>query len=135
MADQLQDSSGSEALLGRDGAVSGRMKVGTQAQHQWLRAILAGVLLMNLIDAVLTLWWVRSGFATEANPLLREIVSEHALLFVTGKLALVSLGTALLWRMREHGLAVVGIFAAFLAYYFILLFHLSFASHLLSQLI
>jgi hypothetical protein len=101
---------------------------------RWLHTILASVLVMNGIDAVLTLWWVRSGFAVEANPLLREIVSEHALLFVAGKLALVSLGTLLLWRKREHALAVVGIFAAFLAYYFILLFHLRFASHLLSQL-
>ena len=135
MADQLQDCSSGRALVEREGAAPGRMKVGTQAQYRWLRTIVASILLMNLIDAVLTLWWVRTGFAIEANPLLREIVNEHALLFVAGKLALVSLGTALLWRAREHGLAVVGIFSVFLAYYFILLFHLSFASHLLSQLL
>jgi hypothetical protein len=134
MTDPLQDLSGSEALLEPEGAVSERLEVGTPTHFRWLHTIVAGVLLMNLIDAVLTLWWVRTGFATEANPLLRDIVNEHALLFVMGKLALVSLGTALLWRQREHGLAVVGIFSAFLTYYFVLLFHLRFMSHILRQL-
>ena len=43
-------------------------------------------------------------------------------------LGLVSLGTVLLWRNRTRPLAVIGIFLAFLAYYFVLLYHLQFAS-------
>lgn len=83
---------------------------------------------MNLVDAVLILAWVRAGFANEANPLLDEIVEEHAMFFVLGKLALVFLGTTLLWMHRERPLAVVGIFAAFMVYYAVLLHHLRFAS-------
>ncbi len=90
---------------------------------------------MNLLDAILTLLWVRAGFAIEANLLLREIVDHHAILFVVGKLGLVSLGTALLWRRRTHPVAVVGIFLVFLAYYLILLYHFHFASILIKQLI
>ncbi len=111
------------------------MLVGTPVHFRWLNGIVKAVLVMNLLDAVLTLLWVQSGFATEANPLIAEIVEEHAVLFVVSKLSLVSLGTALLWRHRHRPLAVVGIFAAFMVYYAVFLYHLSFASILLRQLI
>jgi hypothetical protein len=65
---------------------------------------------------------------------LREVVDNHAVLFVLGKLSLVSLGTALLWRRRKIPIAVVGIFIVFLVYYFIMLYHLQFASILIKQL-
>jgi hypothetical protein len=110
-------------------------RIGTPAHFGWLNQILRFVIVLNLVDALLTLWWVRWGLATEANPLLATIVEDHAVLFVTGKLTLVSLGTLLLWRRRHHPLAVIGIFAAFLTYYSVLLFHLQYASNLLRQLL
>ena len=110
-------------------------KVGTATQFRWLEGIVKAVIVMNLIDAVMTLWWVRTGFATEANPFLEQIVTEHGILFVTSKIALVFLGTTLLWRFRTRPLAVLGIFAAFMVYYEILLIHLSFASMLIGQLL
>ncbi len=112
-----------------------RLQIGTPAHFRWLNGIVKAVIVLNLIDAVMTLWWVRSGFATEANLLLAHIVENHAVLFVTGKLALVSLGSLLLWRRRHHALAVIGIFAAFMLYYAVLLYHLRFASHILKQLL
>ena len=111
------------------------LQVGTETHFRWLNGIVKAVVVMNLIDAVLTLLWVRTGFATEANPLLSQIVEEHAFLFVMGKLVLVFLATAMLWRHRQEPLAVVGIFAAFLVYYAVLVYHLSFASILLRQLL
>ena len=116
-------------------AESAGFQVGTETHFRWLNGIVKAVLMMNLIDAVLTLLWVRTGFATEANPLISQIVEQHALLFVASKLTLVFLGTAMLWRHRREPLAVVGIFAAFLVYYAVLVYHLSFASILLQQLI
>ena len=113
----------------------GVVGIGTAEHFRWLSGIVRWVLVLNLIDAVLTLLWVRAGFAREANPLLSRIVEEHAFLFVMGKLVLVFLATALLWRHRQQPLAVVGIFAAFLVYYAVLVYHLSFASILLRQLI
>jgi hypothetical protein len=126
-------SSGLELPAGADTRAT--LRVGTAEQFRWLGGIVKAVVILNLIDAVMTLWWVRTGFATEANMLLAEMVEKHALLFVVGKLALVSLGTTILWRRRRRTLAVGGIFAVFLAYYFILLYHLQFAGLMLGQLL
>lgn len=109
-------------------------QVGTETHFRWLNGIVKAVLVMNLVDAVLTLLWVRAGFATEANPFISQIVEEHAVAFVASKLTLVCLGTAMLWRHRREPLAVVGIFAAFMVYYSVFVYHLSFASVLVPQL-
>lgn len=106
-------------------------QVGTAQQFEWLRGIIKAVLVFNLIDALLTLVWVRAGLAREANALMRSLVNEHAVLFVAVKVGLVSLGSWFLWRKREHPAAVIAIFVAFLAYYFILLYHLQYSSLLL----
>ena len=84
------------------------------------------------LDAAFTLVWVRAGRAEEANVLLRELVIDHPVWFVAVKLALVCLGSFLLWRLRNHTAAVIGIFVAFLAYYLVLLYHLYFYGLLLS---
>jgi len=108
---------------------------GTAEHFRWLAGIVKAVLVLNLVDALMTLWWVRSGLATEANVLLSEFVERHAVVFVVAKLALVSLGTAILWLRRSRPLAVVGIFAAFLVYYGVVLYHLQFASLIVRELL
>ena len=55
--------------------------------------------------------------------MMDTLLSLGPVVFVAGKLALVFLGTALLWLNRERPLAVVGIFVLFLAYYALLLYH------------
>ena len=112
-----------------------RLAIGTPQQFRWLYGIVQCVLVLNLIDAVLTLLWVHAGLAAEANTLIDELVNEHALLFVLVKLALVGMGCWLLWRRRESPLAVVGIFAAFVTYYLILLYHVDYASGLIGLLL
>jgi len=98
--------------------------IGTPQEYAWLGAIVKTVLVLNVIDAIMTMVWVSSGAAIEANPILRDLVQGDPLSFVCVKLALVSLGSLLLWRNRGHAMAVVAIFVAFLAYYFLLLYHL-----------
>ena len=98
--------------------------IGTPQEYQWLEAIVNTVLVLNVFDAIMTMVWVSGGAAIEANPFLSDLVNANPLSFVTVKLALVSLGSLLLWRNRGHALAVVAIFVAFLAYYFLLLYHL-----------
>jgi formate hydrogenlyase subunit 3/multisubunit Na+/H+ antiporter MnhD subunit len=93
------------------------------------------VLVLNLLDAVLTLFWVRSGLASEANTLIDELVSDQAVVFVCVKLALVGMGSWLLLKHRESPLAVMAIFAAFMTYYLVLLYHLQYASGLIRQLV
>jgi hypothetical protein len=109
--------------------------VGTPRQFRWLNGIVKTVLVLNLLDALFTLLWVRAGLAHEANALMRDLVNEHAVLFVVTKLGLVSLGSLVLWRRRTHAVAVVAIFSAFLAYYLVLLYHLQYSSILVRNLV
>jgi len=109
--------------------------VGTPEHFRWLHGIVKAVLVLNLMDALFTLVWVRAGLAREANPLMERLVNEHAVGFVLIKLGLVGLGSWLLWKRRERPAAVLGIVAVFLAYYLLLLYHLQYASHLVRQLL
>ena len=100
-------------------------RLGTAAQFRWVKVVVQITLVLNAIDAVLTMFWITSGMATEGNPILKLLAHEHPIAFVSSKLGLVSLGSLLLWRLRKHGGAVVGIFLVFLVYYYLLLYHLS----------
>lgn len=108
--------------------------IGTPQQFGWLRGIVNAVVVLNLLDAMFTLWWVRLGLAEEANALLRDLVTERPVTFVLVKLGLVSLGCIFLWLRRERAFAVVAIFAAFFVYYLILLHHLSYSTVFLATL-
>jgi hypothetical protein len=99
--------------------------IATRREFGWLRSIVKVVLVLNAFDAVFTLYWVEAGLAIEANPLLARIVISHPVAFVVSKLLLVSLGSLLLWRLRTRRASVVAIFLAFLAYYYLLVVHLS----------
>ena len=101
-------------------------KVGTPKEFRWLHGIVKAIIVLNVLDAIFTLIWVQAGLAKEANVLLQDLVSNHTVLFMVVKLALVSLGSMLLWRNRKHPFAVVGLFFVFMTYYYILLYHLSF---------
>ncbi len=87
-------------------------------------------LVCNAADAVLTVVWVQNGIAEEANVLLRGLVNDHPLLFVALKLVLVPCGLFLLWRLRRHSLALVGLYAIFAVYGAVFLRHLVLTVHL-----
>jgi hypothetical protein len=93
------------------------------AQLRWLEIILAATLVLNLVDVTLTILWVESGYAVEANPLMEVAIDYGALPFAVAKLLLVSGGCYLLWRLRKRQLAAVGIVIVFLAYYAITIQH------------
>ena len=92
------------------------------------------MLVLNLLDAIFTLVWVRWGFAREANLMIDRLVESHALAFIAVKLGLVGMGSWLLWQRRDHATAVVAIFIAFLAYYLVLLYHVQYAATLVRSL-
>lgn len=106
-------------------------RIGTPQQFRWLHGIVSVVLVLNLVDAVLTVFWVGAGLARESNPLLAELVAERPVLFTAAKLGLVGFGSLLLWRLRQRPLAVIGIFGVFLAYYAVLLHHVRFLGRIL----
>jgi hypothetical protein len=100
------------------------IKIGEPHHFRWLRIIVVFVIVLNLLDGLLTIFWVISGQAEEANPLMAELIQMHPVVFIAGKLALVMLGTYLLWRLRYRATAVISIFVVFLVYYALLLLHL-----------
>ena len=97
--------------------------VGTEQQFKVLWWLLSVTLILNVIDAMFTLNWIQRGQAQEANPLM-EIIVSSPILFVCVKTALVNFGCYLLWKRHRRPIAVIGIIAAFLAYYAVLLHHL-----------
>ncbi len=110
-------------------------KIGTPEHFRWLLSIVKAILGLNLLDAIFTLTWINAGLAREANPLLDEVVVNHPVVFSVVKLSLVALGSLLLWHYRRRSLAVVGIFLAFLVYYFLLLYHIGFLSLVIGALL
>lgn len=84
----------------------------------------AALLIFNLLDALLTLGVVHAGAATEANPLMDALLAHGPVPFVAGKLALVSLGVALLWRLRHYRAAVAGLVGATSVYALLCMYHL-----------
>lgn len=76
----------------------------------WGAFIVASVVVvLNQLDAVFTLLWVNLGVAREANLLWANLVDELPVVFMSMKLLIVSAGITVLYRLREHRLAHVGL--------------------------
>ena len=90
-----------------------------------LRFLVAGILVSNLIDAAFTIVWTTAGLATEANPLLVDVLAKSPVLFMLAKLALVSGGIFLLFRLRKRPLALAGLYGCGCIYAVLLAYHVS----------
>ena len=97
---------------------------GYEHQFEWVKQTIFMVFAMSVFDGVLTVYWVSSSQAVEANPLLAGLLAYHPLAFMLGKLGLVMPGSAVLWHTRKHRLTVVATFLLFLVYYAIIVYHL-----------
>jgi hypothetical protein len=115
-------------------AAPSRLPVGTPEHFRWLQGIVKTVLVLNLLDAIFTLVWVRWGFAREANLMIDRLVDQNAVGFIGVKMSLVGMGSWLLWQRRHHATAVIAIFIAFLTYYMVLLYHVQYAATLVRSL-
>ena len=111
-----------------------RLPVGTPEQFTWLHGVVKTLLVLNLLDALFTLVWVRFGFAREENLMIDRLIDHQPLVFIAVKLGLVAMGSWLLWQRRDRPTAVVAIFVAFLVYYLILLYHVQYAATLVRSL-
>ena len=60
------------------------------------------IIVFNLIDAILTLYWVIDGQAVEANPLMASALEIGPIAFMFCKIAVVSLGLTILWIRRRR---------------------------------
>lgn len=88
---------------------------------------LRALLVLNLFDAFLTLIWVTSGLATEANPVMAEVMGHGPAAFVLSKIALVSLAVLLLWRNRDALTARLALIPVAMLYAFVGGGHVGFA--------
>lgn len=94
------------------------------AKDQRTLDILAtSVALFNVVDACLTLLWIETGIAIEANVLLRDLVETDPFGFVAIKLFVVSAGVWVLQRFATRRLAVAGLLLSFAAYAAVVGYH------------
>ena len=122
--------SGKEFIIGQR---STPLSVGHPREFHWLGGIVKALQILNLLDAVFTLFWVSTGLAKETNVLLQNLVSEDPVLFVVVKISLVSLGSFLLWSRRTRPTAVIALIFVFIVYYYVFLVHLRFMSFVLAS--
>jgi hypothetical protein len=64
---------------------------------------------LNFLDAVLTIYWVRNGFATEGNQLMAGLLDIGDLPFLAVKLTVGTVAAIVLWRWRNLRLAKYGL--------------------------
>ena len=101
----------------------------------WVRRVVIATVLLNLLDVILTVFWVNAGFATEVNPLMENALELGAGPFAAAKLSLVSLSLYLLWLRRDRVLAVAGVVIALCAYLCILYCHLQAVNLLVARMV
>ena len=71
---------------------------------------------LNFIDAVLTIYWVRNGYATEGNHLMATLLDIGDAPFLAVKIAIGAVTAIVLWRWRKKRLAKYGLAVALAVY-------------------
>ncbi len=64
---------------------------------------------LNLLDALLTIYWVRNGFASEGNQLMAGLLDIGDAPFLIVKVAVGAVAAIVLWRWRHFRLAKYGL--------------------------
>jgi hypothetical protein len=95
--------------------------------------VASALLILNLVDAIFTLMWITAGVANEGNPIMDQALSGGPVGFMVVKLSLVSLGVALLWRLRHRRAAAVAMIASATAYGSLCLYHLAAVTHMVAS--
>lgn len=72
--------------------------------------------ILNFFDAVLTIYWVRNGFASEGNELMARLLDIGDLPFLTVKIAIGAVAAIVLWRWENLRLARYGLALALFVY-------------------
>ena len=57
---------------------------------------------LNILDAIMTLFWIDLGVAKEANPMMAAALEGGAAHFLICKISLVALGCLLLYKYRKN---------------------------------
>ncbi len=79
---------------------------------------------LNFLDAVLTIYWVRNGFAFEGNGLMAGLLDIGDLPFLAVKMTVGAIAAIVLWRWRNLRLAKYGLTFALCVYITLMGVHL-----------
>ncbi len=64
---------------------------------------------LNFLDAVLTIYWVRNGYATEGNHLMATLLDIGVFPFLAVKIAIGAVASVTLWRWKNLKIAKYGL--------------------------
>ena len=79
---------------------------------------------LNLLDALLTIVWVRNGVATEGNQLMARLLERGDLTFLGAKIAIGTIAALVLLRWGNMKLARYGVSLAIAVYVSLMGVHL-----------
>lgn len=98
-----------------------------------IEGLLTFVYTANILDAILTLTWVKLQVADEANPIMAALLDINPWLFVLVKIGAVSASCVILWSLRGHKLSKWISLGAALLYAGIISWHIvgSYQAHIL----
>ena len=71
---------------------------------------------LNFIDAILTIYWVRNGFATEGNALMASLMDIGDMPFLIVKIAIGAVTAMVLYHWKNLPIAKVGLTLALIVY-------------------
>ena len=80
--------------------------------------------LLNVLDALLTVVWVRNGFATEGNHLMATLLDLGNTPFLAVKIAMGGVTAFVLWRWYDFKLAKYGLALGLVVYIGLMAIHL-----------
>lgn len=72
--------------------------------------------ILNVVDAFLTVYWVRHGYASEGNHLMATLLDLGNLPFILVKVAVGVVAAFTFWNWKEFRLARVGLMVALVMY-------------------
>lgn len=79
---------------------------------------------LNFLDAALTIFWVRNGFATEGNHLMATLLDMGDLPFLGVKIAIGAVTAFVLWRWKDYRIARYGLALSLVVYIGLMGIHL-----------
>lgn len=78
---------------------------------------------LNLLDALLTIFWVRNGVATESNQLMAELLNVGNFPFLMVKVAMGAVTAVVLFRYANSRLAKYGLTISLALYLGLMVVH------------
>lgn len=79
--------------------------------------------LLNFFDAVLTVFWVRNGYATEGNLLMASLLDIGDSPFLAVKFAIGAVTAFVLWRCKDLKIAKYGLALSLVIYIGLMAIH------------